>query len=91
MIVGMSTSSFTVVHVVVSLIGIFSGAIVLFGMFRSQRLHGWTALFLATTVMKTPRSKLRGIKTPKPETLKTAPSGRLDNGASYTSFRCLAA
>jgi len=42
---------FTVVHVVLSLLGIFSGVIVLFGMFRSQRLHGWTALFLATTVL----------------------------------------
>ncbi len=51
MILGLSTSSFTVVHVVVSLIGIFSGVIVLCGMFRSQRLHGWTALFLATTVL----------------------------------------
>ena len=51
MILGMSTSMFTVVHVVLSLLGIFSGVIVLFGMFRSQRLHGWTALFLATTVL----------------------------------------
>ena len=51
MILGMSTSSFTVVHVVASLLGIFSGAVVLFGMFRSQRRHGWTALFLATTVL----------------------------------------
>jgi hypothetical protein len=51
MLLGMSTSSFTVVHVVLSLIGIFSGAIVLFGMFRSQSLNGWTALFLATTVL----------------------------------------
>ncbi len=49
MILGMSTSTFTVVHVVVSLLGIFSGLIILFGMFRSQRRNGWTALFLATT------------------------------------------
>jgi hypothetical protein len=32
-----------------------------------------------------------GYQPPKPVTLKTAPSGRLDDGASYTSFRCLAA
>jgi hypothetical protein len=51
MILGLSTSSFTLVHVVLSLIGIFSGAIVLFGMFRSKRPNGWTALFLATTVL----------------------------------------
>jgi hypothetical protein len=51
MILGMSTSTFTLMHVVLSLIGIFSGAIVLFGMFSSKRLDGWTALFLATTVL----------------------------------------
>ncbi|HTF32170.1 MAG TPA: hypothetical protein VK714_00550 [Myxococcota bacterium] len=51
MILGMSTSIFTLVHVVLSLIGILSGAIVLFGMFRSKRFHGWTALFLTTTVL----------------------------------------
>ena len=51
MILGMSTSTFTLVHVVLSLIGIFSGAFVLFGMFSSKRLDAWTALFLATTVL----------------------------------------
>ena len=51
MILGMSTSTFTLVHVVLSLIGIFAGLIVLFGMFGAKRLHGWTALFLATTVL----------------------------------------
>src|SRR2546422_9797012 len=51
MILGMSISTFTVVHVVVSLLGIFSGVVVLCGMFRSQRRNGWTALFLATTVL----------------------------------------
>ena len=51
MILGMSTSAFTLMHVVLSLIGIFSGAVVLFGMFSSKRLKGWTALFLATTVL----------------------------------------
>jgi hypothetical protein len=51
MILGMSTSTFTVVHVVLSLIGIVSGIIVLFGMFSANRLTGWTALFLATTVL----------------------------------------
>ena len=51
MILGMSTSTFTVMHVVLSLIGIFSGTIVLFGMLSANRLTGWTALFLATTVL----------------------------------------
>jgi hypothetical protein len=51
MILGMSTSTFTLVHVVISLIGIVSGLIVLFGMFGVRSLNGWTALFLATTVL----------------------------------------
>ena len=51
MILGMSTSTFTVMHVVLSLIGIFSGIIVLVGMLSANRLTGWTALFLATTVL----------------------------------------
>lgn len=51
MILGMSVSTFTLVHVVISLIGIFAGLIVLFGMFRAKRLNNWTALFLVTTVL----------------------------------------
>ena len=51
MILGMSTSTFTLSHVVISLIGIFSGFVVLFGLLTSRRLDGWTALFLATTVL----------------------------------------
>jgi hypothetical protein len=49
MIFGMTT--FTFVHVVLSLIGIFSGFVVVFGLLASKRLDGWTALFLATTVL----------------------------------------
>ena len=51
MILGMSTSTFTLVHVVLSLVGIVAGLIVVFGMFASKKLEGWTALFLATTVL----------------------------------------
>jgi hypothetical protein len=42
-IFGMTTLSF--VHVVLSLIGIFAGFVVLFGMFSAKRLDGWTSLF----------------------------------------------
>lgn len=41
---------FTLVHVLLSLVGIGSGFVVLFGMIYSKRLDGWTGLFLATTV-----------------------------------------
>jgi hypothetical protein len=51
MILGLSTSTYTLVHVVISLVGIGSGLLVLFGMIESKKLPGWTALFLATTVL----------------------------------------
>jgi len=51
MILGMSTSTFTMVHVIISLIGIVSGFIVLFGLLNASRRAGWTALFLATTIL----------------------------------------
>jgi hypothetical protein len=51
MVLGMSLATFTLVHVVISLIGIFTGLVVLAGMLRSQRLPGWTAVFLVTTIL----------------------------------------
>jgi len=49
MIFGMTLLTF--VHVLLSLIGIGSGFVVLFGLLASRRLNGWTALFLVTTVL----------------------------------------
>ena len=51
MIIGLSIENFTILHVVISLIAIVSGLIVLVGMLGARRLPGWTALFLATTVL----------------------------------------
>lgn len=51
MILGMSISAFTSLHVVLSLVGIVAGLVVVIGMLRSNAAHGWTALFLATTVL----------------------------------------
>jgi hypothetical protein len=51
MILGMSTATFTLLHVALSLVGILAGFIVLFGMFRSRVVEGWTAGFLAATVL----------------------------------------
>jgi hypothetical protein len=48
---GMSLSTFTLVHVILSLVGIFTGFIVIFGMLTAKRLNGLTALFLVTTVL----------------------------------------
>lgn len=50
MIWGMTTSAFTFVHVLLSLIGIGSGIVVMIGLLVGAPLAGWTALFLATTV-----------------------------------------
>lgn len=50
MMLGMSLSAFTIFHTILSLIGIASGFVVLFGMLGGKRLDGWTALFLLTTV-----------------------------------------
>lgn len=51
MMLGMSLSTFTAVHVIISLIGILSGLIVLAGLLSAKRMNGWTALFLLTTVL----------------------------------------
>ena len=51
MILGMSTATFTLLHVIISLIGIASGFVVLFGFLNANRFYGWTALFLTTNVL----------------------------------------
>jgi hypothetical protein len=51
MVLGLSLQAFTALHVVISLIAIASGLVVLYGMLKSERLPGLTALFLATTVL----------------------------------------
>lgn len=48
---GLSLAAFTLVHVVLSLIGIGTGFIAIFGLFSGRVLRGWTGLFLWTTVL----------------------------------------
>ena len=50
MILGMSTGSFTLLHVAISLIAIACGVLVTIGMWRAQRVPLWTAVFLVTSV-----------------------------------------
>ena len=50
MIWGMTTATFTTVHVVLSLIGIGAGLMVLAGLLSGTLRHGWNKLFLVTTV-----------------------------------------
>ena len=51
MVLGMSLGTYTTIHVVISLIGIASGLIVLFGLLGGRLLASWNGLFLLTTVL----------------------------------------
>jgi hypothetical protein len=51
MILGMSVATFTLLHVIISLIGIVAGAFALRGMIENKPLDFWAPLFLATTVL----------------------------------------
>jgi hypothetical protein len=42
---------FTLFHVLISLIGIASGFVVVFGLIAGKQINGWTPLFLWTTVL----------------------------------------
>jgi hypothetical protein len=44
-------TTFTKVHVVISLIAIFAGFVVAFGLLTAKRLNGWTAIFLLMTLL----------------------------------------
>lgn len=41
---------FTLIHVVISVLGIIAGLVVAGGLLAGARLEGWTAFFLATTI-----------------------------------------
>jgi uncharacterized membrane protein SirB2 len=51
MILGLSFQTYTLIHTVISLIGIASGLIVLYGMIAGKPLDVWTPIFLASTVL----------------------------------------
>ena len=51
MILGMSLSLYSQIHVIISLIGIASGLLVAIGMLMARSSSPMTALFLATTVL----------------------------------------
>ena len=51
MVLGMSLETFTLIHVLISLVGIGSGLTVMYGFLTNQRLDRWTAVFLFTTAL----------------------------------------
>jgi len=51
MILGLSTSAFTTLHVAISLAALVSGAFVLFGLVGGRDAPAWTAVFLGSTIL----------------------------------------
>lgn len=51
MILGLSIAAFTIFHVILSLVGIGSGFVAVFGLVNNRLLPRWTALFLITTIL----------------------------------------
>lgn len=49
----MILQTYTIIHTLLSLIAIFTGLIVVFGMLAGNRLNGWTKWFLFTAVATT--------------------------------------
>ena len=55
MVLGLSLAMFTLLHVLISLVGIGSGIMVVIGMLGSHRLPAWTAVYLVTTILTSPQ------------------------------------
>jgi hypothetical protein len=51
MVLGVSLATFTLIHVIISLIGIGSGLFVIFGLLNGKRLGAMTSIFLITTAL----------------------------------------
>ena len=47
----MAATPLTLIHVLISVIGLLTGAVMLLGFLNNKRLDGWNAAFLATTVL----------------------------------------
>lgn len=51
MVLGLSLSTYTIIHVIISLIAIAARFIAVFGMLNGRPMAGWTATFLWMTVL----------------------------------------
>jgi hypothetical protein len=66
MIIGLSTATFTLLHVIISLIGIAAGIVVFVGLVRAESRPGWTAIFLVFTILTSVTGFLFPIAGPTP-------------------------
>ena len=66
MILGMSLATFTMVHVIISLIAIVAGLVVMFGMLGSRQQAGLTGIFLLFTILTSATGFLFPITGPTP-------------------------
>ncbi len=48
---GLSVAAVTLIHVIISLIGIITGLIAMVGLLKSRPMPGWTKIFLLTTIL----------------------------------------
>ena len=51
MVLGLSLSTYTIIHVIISLVAIAAGFIAVFGLLTGDRMASWTAIFLGTTIL----------------------------------------
>jgi len=51
MILGLSTPTFDLVHVLLNVVGVASGLVVVYGLLTARRLPFWTALFLISSTL----------------------------------------
>ncbi|MET0906592.1 MAG: hypothetical protein ABWY10_10960 [Tardiphaga sp.] len=51
MTLGLSVAAITLIHVIISMIGIVTGLMAMIGLLTSKPMPGWTAVFLLTTIL----------------------------------------
>jgi len=66
MVLGMSLGTFTLIHVLISLVAIGSGIVVIYGFLANQSLDRWTAVFLVTTALTSITGFLFPFTSPTP-------------------------
>ena len=82
MVLGMSLSAFTLVHVLISVVGIFSGIVVVFRMLKGRELDSWN---LVSSSPQSPQARRAFCFTPKPSGRRTHWRDLADRARRYAS------